>query len=135
MGNTDKPRKSIDSNEPNGLSRRQFLEFTSATIVAGVALGMRGASRQARAGSFSEYLKYDGPGLADLVRWREVKPEELLDVAIARIDTINPKLNAEGLPIGVQFAGCHAEEAALYRLAGQLEKARPWRDKVPSMAS
>ena len=42
--------------------------------------------------------------------------------------------NAEGLPIGVQFAGRYADEATLYRLAGQLERARPWREKIPPVA-
>lgn len=42
--------------------------------------------------------------------------------------------NAEGLPIGVQIAGRYADEATLYRLAGQLEQARPWREKIPAVA-
>ena len=42
--------------------------------------------------------------------------------------------NAQGLPVGVQFAGRYADEATLYRLAGQLEKAKPWREKIPAMA-
>jgi amidase len=41
--------------------------------------------------------------------------------------------NAQGLPLGVQFAGRYADEATLYRLAGQLEKARPWRERIPSV--
>ena len=41
--------------------------------------------------------------------------------------------NAQGLPIGVQFAGRYADETTLYRLAGQLEMARPWREKIPSI--
>ncbi|MEJ2096936.1 MAG: amidase family protein, partial [Deltaproteobacteria bacterium] len=41
--------------------------------------------------------------------------------------------NAEGLPIGSHFAGRYADEATLYRLAGQLEEARPWRMKVPKI--
>lgn len=42
--------------------------------------------------------------------------------------------SADGLPIGVQFAGRYADEATLFRLAGQLEQARPWRHRVPGMA-
>jgi amidase len=39
----------------------------------------------------------------------------------------------DGLPIGMQFAGRFAEEATLLKLAGQLEEARPWKDKRPSV--
>jgi amidase len=37
----------------------------------------------------------------------------------------------EGLPIGVQFAARLGEEATLFRLAGQLEKAAPWFERLP----
>ena len=43
---------------------------------------------------FSEYDEFDALGLADLVRRREVTPLELVDTAIARIERLNPKLNA-----------------------------------------
>ena len=39
--------------------------------------------------------------------------------------------NAEGLPIGMHFVGKWGDEATLFRLAGQLEKAKPWFDKAP----
>jgi amidase len=40
--------------------------------------------------------------------------------------------NAEGLPIGMHFVGKWGDEATLFRLAGQLEKAKPWFDKIPA---
>jgi Asp-tRNA(Asn)/Glu-tRNA(Gln) amidotransferase A subunit family amidase len=43
---------------------------------------------------FANYEDYDALGLADLVRRREVTPEELLDAAIARVEARNPLINA-----------------------------------------
>lgn len=43
---------------------------------------------------FTDYDKYDGLGLAELVRRKDVKPSELVEEAIARIEKVNPRLNA-----------------------------------------
>ena len=42
--------------------------------------------------------------------------------------------NAEGLPIGVQLAGRFADDATLFRVAGQLERARPWANRWPDIS-
>jgi amidase len=39
--------------------------------------------------------------------------------------------SARGLPIGVLFTGRYGDEAALFRLAGQLERAHGWADRSP----
>jgi len=38
-----------------------------------------------------------------------------------------------GLPIGVMFVGRYGDEATLFRLAGQLEKERPWAERHPPL--
>ncbi|HEX3430726.1 MAG TPA: amidase family protein [Rhizomicrobium sp.] len=42
---------------------------------------------------YADYAKYDGLGLAELVRRKEVQPAELVETAIARAETVNPSLN------------------------------------------
>jgi amidase len=39
--------------------------------------------------------------------------------------------NANGLPMGAHFAGRFGEENTLLALAAQLERAQPWRGRVP----
>ena len=50
-------------------------------------------------GKFEEYSSYDAIGLAELVRKKEVKPIELVDAAIERIERLNPTLNAVITPL------------------------------------
>ena len=40
-----------------------------------------------------------------------------------------------GLPVGVQLVARFADEATLFRLAGQLERARPWAGRVPPLVA
>ncbi|MGB1885099.1 MAG: amidase [Gammaproteobacteria bacterium] len=41
--------------------------------------------------------------------------------------------NDAGLPIGIQLTGRYADEATLFRVAAQLEAARPWADRWPEV--
>jgi Asp-tRNA(Asn)/Glu-tRNA(Gln) amidotransferase A subunit family amidase len=43
---------------------------------------------------FTDYERYDGLGLAALVRRGDITPQQLLDAAIARVEARNPPLNA-----------------------------------------
>ncbi|HEV2287985.1 MAG TPA: amidase family protein [Candidatus Acidoferrales bacterium] len=43
--------------------------------------------------------------------------------------------NAEGLPVGVHFAARFGDEASLFRLAAQLEQARPWVQRHPPVSA
>ncbi len=42
----------------------------------------------------TELIEYDAIGLGELVREREIKPSELVEMTIERIERVNPKLNA-----------------------------------------
>jgi amidase len=46
-----------------------------------------------------------------------------------------PERTATGFPIAVQLVARYGDEATLFRLAAQLEKARPWFDRKPLVAS
>lgn len=41
--------------------------------------------------------------------------------------------NDAGIPIGIQFTGRYADEAGLFRIAAQLEAARPWAARWPQL--
>jgi amidase len=43
--------------------------------------------------------------------------------------------STDGLPVGVQFVARFGEEATLFRLAAQLEQARPWAQRQPTVGT
>ncbi|MET0286999.1 MAG: amidase family protein [Polyangiales bacterium] len=59
--------------------------------------------------TFDEYRAHDGLGLAELVRTRQVSAAELLELAIARREQVDPRLNAVVIPM--------FEQARAYRHA------------------
>ncbi|OGP80363.1 MAG: hypothetical protein A2V86_00555 [Deltaproteobacteria bacterium RBG_16_49_23] len=90
--------------------------------------------------------------VAGLVRKKQAKLIELVDAANERIERFNPSFNAvvtpmyeqartpaigkipEGPFVGVHFIGRFGDEAALFRLAAQLESARPWVSRKPPVS-
>ncbi len=66
-----------------------------------------------------DYSAYDGLGLAELVRAGEVSPEDVLEAAIARIESLNPRLNAvvhTNMPAIVIWNVCFGSLADVLRL-------------------
>ena len=74
-------------------SRRGFLKNIGMAARLG-AVGVEGRAGDTRSLPFDEYTKHDGIGLAELVRQRQVSPEELLGAAIARAEAVNPQIKA-----------------------------------------
>ncbi len=62
--------------------------------------------------TFDEYVRFDALGLADLVRRGEVGAAELLDTAIAQIDTLDPAL---GAVVARRYEAARAEAAHVDR--------------------
>lgn len=44
-------------------------------------------------------------------------------------------VSTTGMPIGIQLVAAHGREDRLLQLAGQLERALPWKDRLPPLAS
>jgi len=76
-------------------NRRVFLAGSLA-LAALPSNSLYGAPRPSdhRFKHLPEYDRYDGVGLAGLVRTGQVSPAELLDAALERVTALNPRINA-----------------------------------------
>jgi amidase len=86
--------------DSHGLSRREFLRSSGAAAAAVAAGGVIGLGPDAARASSAErttlpeYERYDGLGLAALVKARQVSAAELLNAAMERAEQRNPATNA-----------------------------------------
>jgi len=71
-----------------------------------------------------DYSSYDGLGLAELVRRREVSASELVAAAIERVERHNPALNAV-VHTAFELARALAARASLGRAAADRSRAFP----------
>ena len=90
-------KKSNDENDSpktrsrfNSVDRRTFL---AGSLAAGLA-SCDSPGEQSAAVSLGDVLDHDALGQAELVRRGDVKPIELVDAVIERIEQLNPRLNA-----------------------------------------
>ena len=76
------------------LTRRSLLEVGALAAVAAAAPSLAAPAKSRRPAGFEEYRRHDALSLARLVRRSEVSPRELLEIAIARAEAVDPRLNA-----------------------------------------
>lgn len=70
---------------------------------------------------------------AKVVEWVAYTPP--MNVAGAAAMSVPLAWSADGLPIGMQFAGRRGDDGLLLQLAYELEAARPWIGKVPALTA
>lgn len=76
---------------------------------------------------------------SDLDHYYKVLFEDELAITLFYNNTGCPAMSVplhwsdEGLPVGIHFGAAFGDEATLFRLASQLETAKPWFDKVPDL--
>lgn len=109
---------------------RRFAAFFEAADVWATAtvtrpplpIGSFAGSPDAEQGGFASFT---GGQFAPLVALANMSGNPAMSVPL--------HVTPSGLPVGVHFFGRFGDEATLFRLARQLEEARPWADRRPSL--
>jgi amidase len=84
-------------------------------------------------GSFDSPAEHPMAGMARAVQFVPFTP--LCNMTGQPAMSVPLYWNDEGLPIGTHFAGRFGDEATLFRLAAQLEAARPWAERRPPVSA
>jgi len=75
-------------------TRRHFLEASAFAAVAATAPSLAATAKSREPAGFEEYRRHDALALARLVRRGDASPRELLEIAIARAEAVDPQLTA-----------------------------------------
>jgi amidase/6-aminohexanoate-cyclic-dimer hydrolase len=76
----------------------------------------------------------DISGIPDIIR-RYMPGTGMFNMSGQPAMSVPLSWNKAGLPLGMMFAARFGDEATLFRLAGQLEQVRPWKDNVPPISA
>ncbi len=75
-------------------TRRRFLEASAVAVAAAAVPSAAARAKSAKPSDFDAYRRLDAVALARIVRRGEATPAELLELAIARAEAVDPQLTA-----------------------------------------
>lgn len=84
-------------------------------------------------GSFDSPVEHPMAGMARAVQFVPFTP--VCNMTGQPAMSVALYWNDQGLPVGTHFVGRFGDEATLFRLAAQLEAARPWADRRPPVCA
>jgi len=64
--------------------------------------------------------------------WFNITGQPAIMLPVGQVETAGA---ARGLPLAIQLVARFGDEATLFRLAAQIESARPWIERKPALAT